>query len=141
MKPDEARTVYDGKLIDVTLERWGDREREIVEHPGAVAIVAVDRDQHVWLVRQLRESVRAKLVELPAGTCEHGEEPLQAANADAVQLRTDLGSLAGNLMAVRAALLKHLGSQADIPLGLAETATPLLQQRLQTLVRRRQTFR
>ena len=43
---DEARrvahVVYDGKLIDVTLERWGDHEREIVEHPGAVAIVAVD---------------------------------------------------------------------------------------------------
>jgi hypothetical protein len=30
MKPDSAKTVYDGKLIDVTLERWGDHEREIV---------------------------------------------------------------------------------------------------------------
>ncbi len=40
MKPDDARTVYDGKLFQVTLERWGDNEREIVEHPGAVAIVA-----------------------------------------------------------------------------------------------------
>jgi len=92
VKPDEARTVYDGKLIDVTLERWGDREREIVEHPGAVAIVAVDRDQHVWLVRQLRESVRAKLVELPAGTCEHGEEPLQAAKRE---LREECGLTGG----------------------------------------------
>ena len=45
MKPDGARTVYDGKLIDVTLERWGDNEREIVEHPGSVAIVAVDGDR------------------------------------------------------------------------------------------------
>ena len=31
------------RLIDVTLERWGDHEREIVEHSGAVAIVAIDR--------------------------------------------------------------------------------------------------
>ena len=42
MKPDDTRTVYDGNLFDVVLERWGDHEREIVEHPGAVAIVAVD---------------------------------------------------------------------------------------------------
>ena len=40
VKPDDTRTVYDGKLFDVVVERWGDHEREIVEHPGAVAIVA-----------------------------------------------------------------------------------------------------
>ena len=54
MRPDESRTVYDGDLVDVTLERWGEHEREIVEHPGAVAIVAVDREGRVALVRQLR---------------------------------------------------------------------------------------
>ena len=62
MKPDSARTVYDGKLIDVTLERWGEHEREIVEHPGAVAIVAIDRDRMLTLVRQRREAVRTKLL-------------------------------------------------------------------------------
>ena len=67
VKPDESRVVYDGKLIDVTLERWGDNEREIVEHPGAVAILAVDAEQRVWLVRQLREPARKELVELPGG--------------------------------------------------------------------------
>jgi ADP-ribose pyrophosphatase len=92
VKPDEARTVYDGKLIDVTLERWGDHEREIVEHPGAVAIVAVDQDQHVWLVRQLRESVRAKLIELPAGGREEGEEPLETAKRE---LREECGLTGG----------------------------------------------
>ncbi|MDX6486903.1 MAG: hypothetical protein QOF43_2056, partial [Gaiellaceae bacterium] len=61
MKPDESRTAFDGKLIDVTVERWGDHEREIVEHPGAVAIVAVDAEDRVWLVRQLREAARAQL--------------------------------------------------------------------------------
>ena len=44
MKPDGSKTVYDGKLIDVVVERWGDHEREIVDHPGAVAIVAVDSE-------------------------------------------------------------------------------------------------
>jgi ADP-ribose pyrophosphatase len=92
VKPHEARTVYDGKLIDVTLERWGDHEREIVEHSGAVAIVAVDHDQHVWLVRQLRESVRAKLIELPAGGREEGEEPLETAKRE---LREECGLTGG----------------------------------------------
>jgi ADP-ribose pyrophosphatase len=82
MKPDSARTVYDGKLIDVTLERWGEYEREIVEHPGAVAIVAVDADEMVTLVRQRREAVRAALLELPAGTLEEGEAPIETARRE-----------------------------------------------------------
>ena len=82
MKPDESRRVYEGKLIDVTVERWGDNLREIVEHPGAVAIVAVDRAEQLWLVRQLREATRRELVELPAGTCEPGEAPLDTAKRE-----------------------------------------------------------
>jgi ADP-ribose pyrophosphatase len=82
MKPDSARTVYDGKLIDVTLERWGEYEREIVEHPGAVAIVAVDADDMVTLVRQRREAVRAALLELPAGTLEEGEAAIETARRE-----------------------------------------------------------
>ena len=88
MKPDDARTVYDGKLIDVTVERWGEHEREIVEHPGAVAIVAVDAEEHVWLVRQLREATRRELLELPAGTAEPGEDPLATARRE---LREECG--------------------------------------------------
>lgn len=93
MNPDEARTVYDGTLIDVTLERWGDREREIVEHPGAVAIVAVNGDDRITLVRQLREATRAELVEIPAGTCEDGEEPLATAKRE---LREECGLTGGD---------------------------------------------
>ncbi len=92
MKPDDARTVYDGKLIDVTIERWGNREREIVEHPGAVAIVAIDRKDRLWLVRQLREATRKELVELPAGTREEGEEPLATAKRE---LREECGLTGG----------------------------------------------
>jgi ADP-ribose diphosphatase len=82
MKPDESRTVYDGKLFDVTLERWGESEREIVEHPGAVAVVAIDAEDRVVLVRQLREPARAELLELPAGTLEDGEEPAVCARRE-----------------------------------------------------------
>src|SRR5579884_1950441 len=82
MKPDETRVAYDGKLIDVVVERWGDNEREIVEHPGAVAVVAVDSEGYVTLVRQLREATRRRLLELPAGTAEPGEEPLATAQRE-----------------------------------------------------------
>jgi ADP-ribose pyrophosphatase len=80
--PDGSRTVYDGKLIDVVLEQWGDSEREIVEHPGAVAIVAIDRDDNITLVRQFREAARKELLELPAGTIDEGEEPLATAKRE-----------------------------------------------------------
>jgi ADP-ribose pyrophosphatase len=82
LKPDASRTVYDGKLFDVTVERWGEHEREIVEHPGAVAIVAVDGEGMVALVRQRREAARKHLLELPAGTLERGEGPLASAQRE-----------------------------------------------------------
>ena len=55
MKPDDSRRVFEGKQVSVEVERWGKREREIVRHPGAVVIVAVDAEGRVTLVRQLRE--------------------------------------------------------------------------------------
>jgi len=82
VRPDESKRVYDGKLFDVTVERWGEHEREIVDHPGAVAIVAVDAEDRVVFVRQLREAVRRQLLELPAGTLEQGEDPLASARRE-----------------------------------------------------------
>ncbi len=74
--------MYDGKLFDVVVEEWDGHEREIVEHPGATAIVAVDRDGCVTLVRQLREAARKRLLELPAGTLEADESPLESAQRE-----------------------------------------------------------
>jgi ADP-ribose pyrophosphatase len=82
LEPDSARRVYDGRLLSLTVERWGENEREIVEHPGAVAVVAVDGEGYVALVRQLREATREYLLELPAGTAEPGEEPLATAQRE-----------------------------------------------------------
>jgi ADP-ribose pyrophosphatase len=82
MKPDESRTAFDGEQISVDVERWGETEREIVRHPGAVAIVAVDAEGAVTLVRQPREPVRKRLLELPAGTREPDEEPLATAKRE-----------------------------------------------------------
>jgi ADP-ribose pyrophosphatase len=93
MKPDASHVVYQGKLLAVTVEQWGDHEREIVEHPGAVAIVAVDTDGWVTLVRQLREPARRRLLEIPAGTREPGEDPLETAKRE---LREECGLTGGD---------------------------------------------
>jgi ADP-ribose pyrophosphatase len=85
MKPEESRRVFEGKLISVDVERWGGHEREVVHHPGAVAIVAIDGAGQVTLVRQLREPTRKRLLELPAGTREPDEEPLATAKRELVE--------------------------------------------------------
>jgi len=79
--PRSSRIGYDGNLFDVVVEDWDGREREIVDHPGSTAIVAV-HDGDVVLVRQLREPARKPLLELPAGTLEDGEEPLASAQRE-----------------------------------------------------------
>jgi ADP-ribose pyrophosphatase len=72
--------VYDGKLFKVYKEtvRLPDgnvRPREIVAHPGAVALVVVDDTGKLVLVRQYRRAADRFLLEIPAGTREHGEDP------------------------------------------------------------------
>ena len=82
MQPDQTRCVFEGRQISVDIERWGANEREVVRHPGAVAIVAIDAEGRITFVRQLREPARRQLLELPAGTCEPGEEPLATARRE-----------------------------------------------------------
>jgi ADP-ribose pyrophosphatase len=83
--PDSIRTVYDGKLVKLAVERWGERDIEVVEHPGSVAIVAIDREERLTLVRQFRHVAHAELLELPAGKLDPGEEPLEAAQREVAE--------------------------------------------------------
>ncbi|MFB9385668.1 NUDIX domain-containing protein [Pseudonocardia petroleophila] len=57
--------------------------REIVEHPGAVAIVALDADDRIMMIHQYRHAVRRRLWELPAGLLDvAGEEPVLTAQRE-----------------------------------------------------------
>jgi len=71
-------TLFEGKLFDVVEEDG----RQIVEHPGSVAVVAIDAEERVVLVSQYREPARKELLELPAGTREKGEEALATAKRE-----------------------------------------------------------
>jgi len=80
--------VWNGRIASVRVERWhlddGEEvEREVVGHPGAVAIVAHDGEQ-IYLVRQPREPVGdPALLELPAGKLdEEGEDVLATAKRE-----------------------------------------------------------
>jgi ADP-ribose pyrophosphatase len=80
----ERRYIYHGRILDLrvdTVRVPGGSEtiREVVEHPGAVVIVAVDGHSRVLLVRQYRHAVGRDVLELPAGTLEKNERPEVAA--------------------------------------------------------------
>jgi 8-oxo-dGTP pyrophosphatase MutT (NUDIX family) len=79
----EARTVFEGAIVDVCEGRFRHEDgeevtRQWVAHPGSVGIVAHD-GENVWLVRQPREAVgEPDVLELPAGKLdEEGESPLE----------------------------------------------------------------
>jgi 8-oxo-dGTP pyrophosphatase MutT (NUDIX family) len=86
-----SRTVWEGKIATVRVDRirfedGEEAEREVVEHPGAVAVVAFDGER-LYLVRQPREPVNEQaLLELPAGKLdEEGEDPLDTAKRELME--------------------------------------------------------
>lgn len=67
---------------EVTLSNGHVSTREIVVHPGAVAIVALTAEKEIVLVKQYRYAVKDILYELPAGKLEKGEDPVDCAQRE-----------------------------------------------------------
>ncbi len=85
MKRIRQEEVYRGRVITVrrdTVQLDG-RERawDVVAHPGAVVVLAVDGDELLF-VRQYRYAAGEELLELVAGTCEPGEDPAATAERE-----------------------------------------------------------
>lgn len=79
-----SRTAHAGRIFDVVREELvlpsGLRQDvEIVDHPGAVAVAALDDEGRLLLVRQYRHACGDWMLEVPAGRIERGEDRLQAA--------------------------------------------------------------
>ena len=75
-----SQLIYDGRVVKLrvdTVQVSGGRQttREIVERADCVAIVAIDADDNVLLVKQFRKPVEKELLEIPAGCIDAGEDP------------------------------------------------------------------
>lgn len=95
----QEQQVYQGRivklaLLDVQLPNGESGKREIIRHPGAVAIVALDDDGNVLLVRQYRIAADKVLQEIPAGTLKPGEDPRLCAERE---LQEETGFKPGKL--------------------------------------------
>lgn len=79
--------IYEGKVItlsveDVELPNGKVSKREIVRHPGAVAIIGITDEGKLLLVKQFRKALEKTIYEIPAGKLEPGEEPLESAKRE-----------------------------------------------------------
>jgi len=89
----DSETVFEGRLYDIRMDTLRAPEghtfrREMVYHPGAVCMVPLDADGRLLLVEQYRHGARTRLLEIPAGTLEPGEDPEETA---ARELREEVG--------------------------------------------------
>ena len=93
------QSVFSGRVIklsvlDVELQDGSESKRELVKHPGAVAVLPIDAEGNVLLVRQFRIAAGRVLTEVPAGTLNAGEDPLQCAERE---LQEEVGYRPGKL--------------------------------------------
>jgi ADP-ribose pyrophosphatase len=104
-----SRTIYAGRVVTlnletVTLPNGATVELEVIHHPGAAAVVPVQEDGSVLLIRQYRHAAGGYIYEIPAGKLDPGEDPGVCA---ARELEEEIG--------LRAASLQHLVSFFTTP--------------------------
>jgi ADP-ribose pyrophosphatase len=105
----QRRLIYSGKVVELGIETLqfpdgASYALEIVRHPGGAAVVAIDAQGRLCLLRQYRHAAGGWLWELPAGKREAGEDPLHTAQRE---LEEEAG--------VRAAVWEPLGSAFMTP--------------------------
>ena len=94
--------VFHGQILrvhtdTVLLPNGRQGRREVAEHPGSVAIVALDEDMGLLLVEQYRYAIGRMLLEIPAGKLAPGETPEEAAGRE---LQEETGAQPGSLLSL-----------------------------------------
>ncbi|MFO7773829.1 MAG: NUDIX hydrolase [Dehalococcoidia bacterium] len=90
-----TQQIYHGQVINIrvdTVEKAGGGKtvREVVEHSDCIAVVVLDEQENVLLVRQFRYAVGKSLLEIPAGGIDPGEEPIDSVRRE---LQEEIGYL------------------------------------------------
>ncbi|MCL1847966.1 MAG: NUDIX hydrolase [Coriobacteriia bacterium] len=80
--------------VELELPNGHRTTHDVVRHPGAVAVLALDADGHVLMVKQYRTAFDREMLEIPAGKLEPGEDPLSCARRE---LEEETGFVAGEL--------------------------------------------
>lgn len=80
---EESQGIFNGRIIavhndTVTLVDGETAQREVVDHPGGVAVVGLTEDNEILLVRQFRYPYKETILEIPAGKLEKDEDPREA---------------------------------------------------------------
>ena len=109
------------KLDQVKLDNGTEIERQVVDHPGAVAIVAVHEGDMV-LIRQYRYATQSEILEIPAGTLEVGEDPYACAVRE---LQEETGYAASDWTKLLSAYVAPGYSNEMIHIYSAEGLTPV----------------
>lgn len=86
----DSKIIYHGKILELNLDtvqlsNGKQAKREVVIHPGAVAIIAFNADNKILLIRQFRYPVGEILWEIPAGKLDKGEDPEQCAKRELIE--------------------------------------------------------
>ena len=121
-----SKRVYQGQLIDLRVDQVETSNgfeaiREVIEHPGAVAVVPVDENGQVILVQQYRHAAGKVMLEIPAGTLKVDEDPLEAVRRE---LREETGFEAGHVVRIGGLYTAPSFSTEYIHLYLATDLTP-----------------
>lgn len=95
----EQKYLYKGKIVNMRVDKVKFpsgliKDREVVEHKSAVAILAVDCEGKIFLISQYRHAVDKELYEIPAGLIDPGEEPAASAVRE---LQEEIGYRPGRL--------------------------------------------
>ncbi|MEG0616784.1 MAG: NUDIX hydrolase [Oscillospiraceae bacterium] len=82
-----SEQIFNGKIINVTrdevlLENGAHSYREVVHHNGGAAVIAIDENDNITLIKQYRYPADCELIEIPAGKLEKDENPFEAAKRE-----------------------------------------------------------
>jgi ADP-ribose pyrophosphatase len=122
----ESQFPFDGRAIRVRVDELrhsSGREMryELIEHVGSVVMVPIDEQDQIWFVRQYRHPIGQRILELPAGTLDPGEKPVDCAVREC---REEIGMSPGHMTDLGGCYLAPGYSNEFAHFFLAEDLSP-----------------